>query len=114
MKEVDYKMKTKIDYINKKTKFGFIGMNEEAAKAHNIPWKHKKHPEETIEIYKHMPKDFRTTTEHHEEIERYLMKSKHEKYHEAHANALRFENLNIPFPTKNIKQKLKEEHFKIK
>lgn len=107
-------MKTKIEYIDKKTKFGFIGMNREAAKEHHIKWNHKKHPEETIEIYKHMPKDVKIATLHHEQMERYLMKNKHFSYHKAHKNALRFENLDIPFPSTNIKKRLKEVNFDIK
>jgi hypothetical protein len=114
MKGQGYKMRTYIDYINKKTKFGFIGMNKDASVAHHIAWKHKKHPEETIEIYKHMPKDVRTTTEHHEQIERYLMRIKHMPYHQAHYNALRFEKYNKPLPKSRIKENLKKMGFRIK
>lgn len=105
-------MKTKIQYTKKKMKYGFIGMNVEAARAHKIPFKHK-HPEHTILIYKKEPKDVRVATERHEEMESYLMRTKHFPYKRAHKNALRFENFNIPFPKKDIKRKLKEVHFRI-
>lgn len=106
-------MKTQIQYIDKKTKFGFIGMNDNAAKRHNVEWNHKKHPEHTIEVYKNVPKDVRLATIHHEEMEKYLMNTKHQRYKRAHKNALRFENLGIPFPSSNIKNKLKEVNFDI-
>jgi len=106
-------MKYKIEYVNKKIKGGYIGLNAEAAKQLHIPFHHK-HPEHTILIYKKVPKDVRTTTEHHEMAEEYFVKNLHEGRKESHYNALRFENLNKPFPTNNIKQKLKEMKFKTK
>jgi hypothetical protein len=106
-------MKTQIQYINKKTKFGFIGMNDSASKTHNIKWNHKKHPEHTIEIYKNVPKDVRVATIAHEKMEKYLMNTQHQRYKRAHKNALRFEELDIPFPSTNIKQKLKQVNFDI-
>lgn len=92
-------MKTKIEYTNKKLKYGFIGMNKEAAKAHHIPFKHK-NPEHTIIVYQKVPKDVRVATIRHEEMERYLMHTKHYNYHKAHNLALNFEKLNKPFPSK--------------
>lgn len=106
-------MKFKIQYINKKTKNGFIGVNESAHKHCKTEWNHKKHPEHTIEVYKNVPKNVRLATIHHEEMEKYLMNTKHQRYKKAHYNALRFENLDIPFPSTNIKQKLKEVNFDI-
>ena len=104
-------MKTKIEYVKKKLKYGFIGMNKNAAKVHHIPYKHKQ-PEHTIIVYKKVSKPVRVATIRHEEMERYLMK-KHLSYKKAHYNALRFENLNKPFPKTNIKQKLKKMGFKV-
>jgi hypothetical protein len=104
-------MKQKIQYIEKKEKYGFIGMNKKAAKSHNIPYKHKS-PEHTIEIYKKVPKDVRVTTIRHEEMEEYLMRVKHYSYSKAHKIALRFEKLNKPFPKSRIKQNLNRMGFK--
>lgn len=99
-------MKTKIEYIKHKTKYGFIGMNADAAHSHSINWNHKKHPEHTIEIYKNVPKKIRVHTIRHEEMEQYLMHNKHYSYHKAHNLALKFEKLNKPFPKNNIKRNL--------
>lgn len=100
-------MKTNIEYIKKKTKYGFIGMNNDAAKSHHIPYKHK-HPEHTILVYRNVPKDVRVNTIRHEEMERYLMHKKHYDYKHAHKLALKFEDLKRPFPSSNIKQRLKQ------
>lgn len=106
-------MKTQIQYVNKKIKPGnWIGMNVNASKKLHVPFKHK-HPEHTIEIYRRMPKDVRVATEHHEEMESYLMNSKHYKYPKAHNVALRFENMDKPFPKKNIKENLDKMGFNI-
>jgi len=83
-------MKYKIEYIKKKTKYGFIGMNAEAAKEWHIPFKHR-HPEHTLIIYKKVPHDVRITTIKHEEIEEHLIKNKHMHYHPAHDIALKYE-----------------------
>jgi hypothetical protein len=106
-------MKPQIQYIEKKEKYGFIGMNKRASKAHKIKWKHKKHPEHTIEVYSGVPKGVRVYTIRHEEMEEYLMRVKHYSYQKAHKIALRFEKLNKPFPKSHIKENLNKMHFKI-
>lgn len=100
-------MKYKVDYQDKKEKFAFIGMNNRAAKAHGIAFKHKS-PEHTIEVYKGVPKSVRLHTLHHEEMEEYQMRVRHLPYHNAHKIALKFENLEKPFPKTKIKEKLKK------
>jgi hypothetical protein len=97
-------MKYKIEY-KKKIKYGYIGMNKFASKPHNVPWKHNEH---TIEIQKGLSKPVRLATEHHEMMEQYLMKNKHYGYHKAHNLALKFEDKSKPFPSKDIKRKLRE------
>jgi hypothetical protein len=67
-------MKTQIQYINKKEKGGWIGMNELASQAHFLEWKHKKHQEHTIEIYKGSPHSVKLVTIKHEKVELYVMK----------------------------------------
>jgi hypothetical protein len=99
-------MKTKIEYIKHKTKYGFIGMNKNTANKKNINWNHKKHPSHIIEVYHDVPKSVRVHTIRHEECEQYLMKNKHYSYKKAHALALKFEKLNKPFPSTNIKRRL--------
>lgn len=79
-------MKFKIEYKKKKIKGGYIGMNKEAAKAHNIPFHHK---QGVIEIYK-TSRPIMRATEKHEEIEYSLMK-KGMNYHQAHKIALKHE-----------------------
>ncbi len=111
-------MKTQIQYINKKEKYGFIGMNEFASKAHNIEWKHKKHPEQTIEIYKKSSHAVRVQTLKHERIEMYVMKkllakrySMKEAYEIAHYKfALVYESVNKPMSSimKLVNIKLKK------
>ena len=103
-------MKTKVKYINKKTKFGFIGMNKFAAKSNKVPFKYNEH---TIEVYTKEPKQVIKDTIHHEELEEYLMKNYHFDYHRAHKNALRYEKYNKPLPNKNIKKFLEKIGFKI-
>lgn len=101
-----YKIETK-KYIEG----NYIGMNSFASKStqhyhhKKIPFNHK-HPEHIIEIKKDLPKKVRLDTIHHEESEEYLMKNKHYPYHKAHKMALKYEKLNKPFPTKNIKSNL--------
>lgn len=107
-------MKFQIQYINKKKKYGFIGMNDSSHKHCKVEWNHKKHPEHTIEVYKKLPKEVRVATIRHEMCEKYLENTKHQGYHQAHANALRFEELDKPFPTDRIKERLKKMGFKIK
>jgi hypothetical protein len=97
-------MKTQIQYINKKEKGGWIGMNELASQAHFLKWKHKKHPEHTIEIYKGSPHSVRVVTIKHEKIELYVMRkivkkgySLEEAYQIAHYKfALYYEELKKP------------------
>lgn len=110
-------MKTYIQYVNKKPK-GYIGNNKIASSVHHIPWNHKKHPEKTIEIYKHMPHSFKVQTEHHECAERWkeneLIKkgySPKKAYHYAHAFALKFEEKSVPFPKTQIKRNLVKMGF---
>jgi len=106
-------MKTKIEYVkNKIHPGGWIGMNELASKQLKVPWKHKRYPMETIEIYSKEPKQIRLNTEHHEEAERYAMRIKHENYHQAHQFALKFEKQHKSFPQNHEKTKLKKMGFK--
>lgn len=97
-------MKFHIQY-KKKIPYGFIGMNNESSKHCKVKWNHNGH---TIEIKKGLPKDVSVTTIRHEKCEKYLMNNKHQSYHEAHANSLRFEELDKPFPTERIKERLKK------
>jgi len=103
-------MRYQIEYKDKKTKYGFIGMNKFAALAHKILYKHK-HPEHVLEIYGKVPKKVRLHTIRHEMAEEYFMKNKKYPYKKAHKLALKFEELNKPFPKTNIKRKLKEMGF---
>lgn len=96
--------------MDKKTKYGFIGMNKYAAKHIGVPFNH---PSNVVTVYKNLPKDVRTTTIHHEECERYLMKNKHYRYNRAHKVALRFEKLNKPFPDNNVQATLRAMKFDI-
>lgn len=98
-------MKYKIEEEKKKEKFGFIGMNAFAAKAHGIKWT-KKHPEHLIKIYKKVSKGVRLHTIRHEECEEYFMKNYGYSYHKAHQLALKFEKCEKPFPKRNIKKEL--------
>ncbi len=107
-------MKYQLDYKKKKIKpGGYIGMNFFAAKStehyhhKKIPFRHR-HPEHILEVYKKVPKHVRLDTIRHEECEEYFMKNYHYDYHKAHKLALRFEKYNVPFPKRNIKEKLKE------
>jgi hypothetical protein len=98
-------MKYEIEEEGKKEKFGFIGMNKFAAKAHGIKWP-EKHSEHLIRVYKKVPKSVRLHTIRHEECEEYFMKNYHYNYQKAHQLALKFEKYEIPFPKKDIKEKL--------
>lgn len=98
-------MKYEIEEEAKKEKFGFIGMNVFAARAHGLKWT-KKHPEHIIHVYKKVPKAVRLHTLRHEECEEYFMKNYHYNYQQAHKIALKFEDLEVPFPKKNIKKEL--------
>jgi len=98
-------MKYKIEYVKRKLKNGYIGMNKQASAKLKVPFKHK-HPEHTIVIYKNEPKKVRVHTIRHEKIEEYLIRNKHYSYHKAHHLALKFEQLDKPFPRKDIKRKL--------
>jgi hypothetical protein len=106
-------MKYKIQYVKNKLKGGYIGMNAEAAKQLNIPFKHKS-PQHTLVIYNGVSKAIQKTTINHEKAERYFVSILNMRRKKSHYNALRFENLGIPFPSTNIKSKLKEVNFKIK
>lgn len=106
-------MEYRIQYVNRKIKGGYIGMNSEASKQLNIPFKHKR-PKHTIVIYKKVPHSVREATIRHEQAEKYFVKEKHLNRKMSHYNALRFENVNKPFPKKNIKKELKKMGFKIK
>ncbi|MCK9430226.1 MAG: hypothetical protein M0R17_09505 [Candidatus Omnitrophica bacterium] len=101
-------MKIHIKY-KKKIPYGFIGMNREASGHCKVKWKNNNH---TIEIKKGLPKGVNKSTIAHEKCELYLMKNKNYNYKKAHKLALNFEKLEIPFPSKNIKQKLKKVKFK--
>lgn len=106
-------MKYKIEYVKKKIKPGnYIGMNSHAAKQLGIPFNHKS-PEHTLVIYAGVSKAIQKTTINHEKAERYFVSVLHMRRKKSHYNALRFENLDIPFPSTNIKKKLKEVNFKI-
>jgi hypothetical protein len=96
-------MKYKIEYVKKKMKGGYIGMNKQSAIAKNIPFKH---PEHTIEVFKKVPKKVRVHTIRHEQAENYLMRNLHYKYPFAHSLALKFEKVGKPFPKRDIKKKL--------
>jgi hypothetical protein len=105
-------MKVVIKY-KKKIPYGYVGMNKLASKLHHISWKYKKHPEHIIEIKKGLPKKIRKHTENHEKYEIFRMKelikkgySSKKAYHIAHPEALKFEQLDKPFPRKDIKRKL--------
>ncbi len=100
-------MKYEIEEKKKKEKYGFIGMNAFAAKAHGIKWA-RKHPEHLIKIYKKVPKNVRLHTIRHEECEEYFMKNYHYSYTKAHQLALRFEKYEKPFPKKNIRKELEK------
>jgi hypothetical protein len=100
-------MKTNIEYIKKKIKGGYIGMNLEASKQLHLPYKHK-HPEHTILVYHDVPKDVRVATIRHEEAERYAVRCLHKNRKNSHNFALKFENKNKPFPQNDIKRKLKQ------
>lgn len=104
-------MKYKIEYIKKKIKGGWIGMNKYAAKEHDIPYKHK-HPAHTILVYKKVPRTVRLHTIHHEQAEEYLMKNLGMHYHPAHELALRYENIEKPFSIKELKKILKRRRKK--
>jgi len=101
-------MKDKIIYV-KKIKYGYIGMNKDAAKAHGIPYHH---PENVIEIKKGLSKTVRKHTEEHEEFERHAMHEWHERYHTGHNKALKSEAVINRFPQKNTNRKLKALGFK--
>ena len=105
-------MEYQIQYKKKKDKYGFIGMNKYASKAHNIPYNHKK-PAHTLTVYKKVPHSVRVATINHEKCEAYLMKNKHMSYRKAHYNALRFENTGKPFPKTRIKENLKKMGFRV-
>lgn len=94
-------MKFKIKQVAKKIKGGYIGMNYYAAKSHHIPYKHKK---KEILVYSHLGKKTKLDTIHHEEIESYLMKNKHMRYHKAHKIALRNEKKPLKQFLKNYKE----------
>lgn len=100
-------MNYEIEEEKKKEKFGFIGMNKFAAKAHGIGWP-KKHGEHLIRIYKDVPHSVRLHTIRHEECEEYFMKNFHYNYQQAHKMALRFEKYEKPFPKKNARNELKK------
>ena len=101
-------MKYEIEEEKKKEKYGFIGMNIFAARAHGIKWP-KKHAEHLIRVYKKVPKSVRLHTIRHEECEEYFMKNYHYPYQKAHQLALRFEKYEKPFPKTNIKKKLEKK-----
>lgn len=98
-------MRFEIEEKKKKEKYGFIGMNEFAAKVHGLKWP-KKHGEHLIKIYKKVPKSVRLHTIRHEECEEYFMKNYHYDYQKAHQLALKFERYEKPFPKENIKRRL--------
>ncbi len=100
-------MKYEIEERKEKEKYGFIGMNIFAARAHGINWP-KKHGQHVIRIYKKVPKSVRLHTIRHEECEQYFMKNFHYSYHDAHQLALKFEKYEKPFPKKNIKRELEK------
>jgi hypothetical protein len=100
-------MKFQIQYVDK-IKNGFIGMNKFSHKHCKADWKHKLHPEHTIEIKKGLPHSVKVATIAHEKMETYLEKNKHMPYHKAHNLALKFEEKNKPFPSNHIKQRLKQ------
>lgn len=99
-------MKPKIQYISKKKKGGYIGMNARASRSLKIEEHRRKHPEHTIQVYKKMSHKQKVNTIRHEEAEYYFMKNKHYSYKKAHQKAIEFEKLNIPFPKKNVKREL--------
>ena len=102
----------KIQYTDKKFKYGYIGMNAYAAKHLKIPFNYKK-PKSKIVIYRHLPKDVRVNTIRHERIEAYLMKNKHYSYPRAHKIALKFEELSRTFPEEQVLKKMKKLGFKL-
>lgn len=104
VKNILEKNKMKVLYVPSHKMCGYVGMNDQAAKAMGYPWHHNKH---TILVDKNLQGIQRPKTAVHETVEEWEMKHG-KKYWQAHTDATIAERLVHDSKIKSKPRKFKE------